>query len=58
MGFGWMPYSLVEKELENGCLVEVNYLNGSRFRFTPHLVWRAEKKLGRTAQRFMDLLLS
>ncbi len=58
IGFGWMPYYLVEKELKNGQLVEVKYRHGSRFSFTPHLVWRAEKKLGKTAQRFMELLLS
>jgi len=56
IGFGWMPYYLVEKELNNSTLVEVNYQHGSRFSFTPHLVWRAEKKLGKTAKRFMQLL--
>ncbi len=56
IGFGWMPFYLVKKELEAGTLVEVNYQHGSRFSFTPHLVWRAEKKLGKTAQRFMQLL--
>lgn len=56
IGFGWMPYYLVKKELEDNQIVEVNYEHGSRFTFTPHLVWRAEKKLGKTAQRFMHLL--
>jgi len=58
IGFGWMPYYLVEKELNKGELIEVTYQNGSRFIFTPHLVWRAEKKLGKTAQRFVELLTS
>jgi DNA-binding transcriptional LysR family regulator len=56
IGFGWMPRYLVEKELECGELVEVAYANGSRFSFTPHLVWRSQKELGRTAQRFMQLI--
>ncbi|MET1256531.1 LysR family transcriptional regulator [Aliikangiella maris] len=56
IGFGWMPRYLVCKDLENGDLVEVDYEHGSRFSFTPHLVWRAEKKLGKTAQRFIELL--
>ncbi len=58
IGFGWMPYYLVEKELANNNLVEVNYQHGSRFSFTPHLVWRAEKSLGKTGQKFIDKLLS
>ncbi|MCW8878739.1 MAG: LysR family transcriptional regulator [Kangiellaceae bacterium] len=56
IGFGWMPKYLVEEELADGSLIEVNYRNGSRFSFTPHLVWRAEKKLGKTAQKFIELL--
>jgi DNA-binding transcriptional LysR family regulator len=58
IGFGWMPYYLVEKELKSGQLVEVNYQHGSRFSFTPHLVWRAEKPLGKTGQKFIDKLLA
>jgi DNA-binding transcriptional LysR family regulator len=58
IGFGWMPYYLVKKELAINQLVEVNYKHGSRFSFTPHLVWRAEKPLGKTGQKFIDKLLS
>lgn len=57
IGFGWMPFYLVEKELREKQLVEVNYLHGSRFSFTPHLVWRAEKTLGKTGQKFIEKLL-
>lgn len=57
IGFGWMPYYLVQQEFESNQLVEVQYLHGSRFSFTPHLVWRTEKKLGKTAQKFIDILL-
>jgi len=56
LGYGWMPLYLVEKDLANGRLVEVDYKNGSRFSFTPYLVWRTEKQLGRTASRFIELL--
>jgi len=58
IGFGWMPHYLVAKELASQQLVEVNYQHGTRFSFTPHLVWRAEKKLGKTAQKFIERLLS
>ncbi|MBV1909570.1 MAG: LysR family transcriptional regulator [Kangiellaceae bacterium] len=58
IGFGWMPYYLVEKELRTGQLNEVNYQHGSRFSFTPHLVWRAEKPLGKTGKKFIEQLLS
>lgn len=56
IGFGWMPHYLVEKELAEGKLVEVNYQHASRFSFTPHLVWRAEKELGKVAKRFIELV--
>lgn len=56
IGFGWMPHYLVKEELSENKLQEVNYQHHSRFTFTPHLVWRAEKKLGKTAQKFMQLL--
>ncbi len=57
IGFGWMPHYLVKKELDSGELMEVKYRHGSRFKFTPHLVWRAEKPLGKTGQRFVEKLL-
>jgi len=57
IGFGWMPYYLVAKELSSGSLIEVKYLHGSRFEFIPNLVWRAEKALGKTGQKFIQKLL-
>ena len=56
IGFGWMPFYLVKKELGSGALVEVNYQHGSRFTFTPHIVWRTEKPLGKTGQKFINQL--
>jgi len=57
IGFGWMPRYLVSKEIKQGKLHEVNYIADSRFSFHPHLVWRADKSLGKTGKMFMQLLL-
>jgi DNA-binding transcriptional LysR family regulator len=56
VGFGWMPLYLVLDEIEEGELQEVNYAGGSRFRFSPRLVCRTQRKLGRTGQRLVELL--
>lgn len=56
VGFGWMPLYLVRDELKKGELREVKYVGGSRFRFTPRLVHRADRNLGRTGQRLVELL--
>lgn len=56
MGFGWMPRYLVEQELADGSLCEVQYEGGSRYRFTPALVYRRARPLGRAGQRLLELL--
>jgi DNA-binding transcriptional LysR family regulator len=56
VGFGWMPLHLVQRELESGLLRELNYVGGSRYRFTPRLVYRAGQSFGRAGARFVDLL--
>jgi DNA-binding transcriptional LysR family regulator len=56
VGFGWMPLYLIRGELKVGTLREVKYAGGSRFRFAPRLVRRADRKLGRTGQRLVELL--
>lgn len=56
LGFGWMPLYLVADELARGELVEVRYRGGSRYRFTPVLVQRLDKPLGRAGQRLAELL--
>ncbi len=48
VGFGWMPLYLIRDELEAGGLREVKYVGESRFRFTPRLAHRSDRKLGRT----------
>lgn len=55
-GFGWMPLYLVQQELQAGSLCELKYIGGSRYRFTPRLVYRADRQLGRAAQRFISQL--
>jgi DNA-binding transcriptional LysR family regulator len=56
VGFGWMPTYLVESELRAGELREVQYSGGSRYRFNPMLVHRADRPLGRTGQHLVSLL--
>jgi DNA-binding transcriptional LysR family regulator len=56
VGFGWMPMYLVKDELRKGALVEVQYTGGSRYRFNPMLVHRADRPLGRTGQHLVTLL--
>ena len=58
IGFGWMPIYLVQDELNSGLLIEVDYQHASRFSFVPHLVWRADKPLGKTGQQFTERLLA
>jgi len=56
LGFGWMPLYLVERELDERTLLELPYMGGSRYRFTPSLVHRIDRPPGRAAQRFSALL--
>ncbi|MGH8263781.1 MAG: LysR family transcriptional regulator, partial [Steroidobacteraceae bacterium] len=58
VGFGWMPMYLIHNELKAGTLRELRYVGGSRCRFTPRLVHRADRQLGRAGQRFVELLRS
>ena len=56
LGFGWMPAYLVAEELRAGALRELPYAGGSRYRFTPRLVHRSDRPLGRAGRRLVDLL--
>jgi DNA-binding transcriptional LysR family regulator len=56
VGFGWMPLYLIRKELKAGSLREVKYAGGSWYRFTPRLVHRSDRRLGRAAKEFISLL--
>jgi len=56
LGFGWMPSYLVQRELASGALIEVRFAGGSRYRFTPLIVRRLDRPLGRSTKRLADLL--
>jgi DNA-binding transcriptional LysR family regulator len=56
VGFGWMPLYFVQDELASGALRELRYVGGSRYRFTPRLIHRANRHLGRAGARFIELL--
>jgi DNA-binding transcriptional LysR family regulator len=58
LGFGWMPMYLVADELRSGALRELPYVAGSRYRFTPQLVYRIDRPLGRAGTRLAELLRS
>jgi DNA-binding transcriptional LysR family regulator len=56
LGFGWMPLYLVQRELQSGALRELRYVGGSRYRFTPQLVHRINRPLGRAGARLATLI--
>jgi DNA-binding transcriptional LysR family regulator len=56
VGFGWMPRYRVEADLAAGRLVEIPYVGGSRYRFTPQLVRREARTPGKALQRLLQLL--
>lgn len=56
LGFGWMPEALVAEDLARGSLLPVRYALGPTRRFTPWLVTRTDRPMGRAAQRLTALL--
>lgn len=56
LGFGWMPLDLVAAQMARGELVEVPYLEGSRYEFNPVAVHRSDRPLGPAGQRFLQSL--
>ena len=56
VGYGWMPQYLVAEDLAAGRLIEVHYVGGSRYRFTPHLIRRDDRTPGRALARLLALL--
>ncbi len=57
LGFGWLPDFLVQPYLDAGKLVEVDFVGGSRYTFTPQLVSSLQRPLGRAGKLFTDLIL-
>jgi DNA-binding transcriptional LysR family regulator len=58
VGFGWMPFHLVWEDLRSARLRELPYVGGARYRFTPRLVHRLDRPLGRAGVRFVELMRS
>ena len=56
VGYGWMPYHLIERDLEQGRVMELALEEGSRHVFTPHLVHRRAAPLGRAGRLFVQAL--
>lgn len=56
LGFGWMPTYLAESLLGQ-TLAEVDFEGGSRYSFAPRLVHPVARVQGRTARRFIELLI-
>jgi len=57
LGFGWMPENLIARELVSGELVELDYTEGTRHQFTPHLVHSQDTPLGKAGEMFRELIL-
>jgi DNA-binding transcriptional LysR family regulator len=55
-GFGWMPEHLIAKELRKGTLARVRWRAGSTHTYHPHVYHRADRPVGRAAQRVIDAL--
>lgn len=56
LGFGWMPLEQVRYELQNGKLQEVDYQGGSRYSYSPLLVFRKNEPLGRAGELLKEKL--
>ncbi|MFW6057362.1 MAG: LysR family transcriptional regulator [Persicimonas sp.] len=54
LGYGWLPMYMARGELDDGRLIEVPYVSGSRYTFTPMLVHRTDRPLGRAGTLFAE----
>ena len=57
LGFGWMPTALISRELADNKLRVVPFEEGDSFQFTPSLMHRKDRPLGRAGTLFRDHLL-
>ena len=57
VGYGWLPGHLAEPHLASGELAEINFEEGSRHTFEPHLVYRTEPPMGLAGREFIDIYL-
>ncbi|MBT9555451.1 MAG: LysR family transcriptional regulator [Myxococcales bacterium] len=58
LGYGWLPTRLTGPDLASGHLVEVPHRVSSRQSLTPWLVTRRTEPLGRTARRFVEVVVA
>lgn len=56
LGFGWMPHYLIRDDLTKGLLKQIPYQGDPQFSFTPHLVYPANRPLGKTGTRILEML--
>jgi DNA-binding transcriptional LysR family regulator len=56
-GYGWLPRHLVDEDLATGRLVLVDYVEGPSWSYTPQLITRRDRPLGRAGRLFLDALL-
>ena len=57
-GHGWMPLHLVEDDLHHGRLVQIHTSEPDEWTYSPELVHRKDRPLGRAGQRFVEILLA
>ena len=57
LGFGWIPRTLIADELADGRLAVVPLDEGASFEFTPSLMHRKDRPLGRAGSLFRELLI-
>ena len=58
LGLGWMPRALISRELDCGDLSIVPFDEGNSFQFTPSLMYRKDRPLGKAGSLFKDQILS
>ncbi|SIS55431.1 LysR family transcriptional regulator [Neptunomonas antarctica] len=56
LGFGWMPIEQIRQEIRSGALQEVDYQGGSRYSYSPLLVFRKNEPLGRAGTLLQEKL--
>ncbi len=57
LGFGWMPKYLIEEDLLSGLLKPVRYAKGEQYAFSPMLVYREDRSLGKAGRIFVESVL-
>ena len=56
VGFGWLPDYLIEEELRSGVLRRIRWEAASTHSFEPRLYHKSDARLGRAAERVLEVL--